>query len=116
MKRKWIMAAGLCVFITTAGIGCGAKNEESRAVIVEETGFSETEQTQENETFQENESAKENSQSQDNEQANKDEQTKDGDLTDLPGSEKGTEKLEGNVKSVGDGSAVIINLKTEQIT
>ena len=67
MKRKWIMAAGLCVFITTAGIGCGANNEESQAVTVERTGISETEQTQENEISQGDESTKENSQSQDSE-------------------------------------------------
>lgn len=36
MRKKWIMAAGLCVFIATAGIGCSAKEEEPQSVMVEE--------------------------------------------------------------------------------
>ena len=115
MKKKWIMAAGLCVFITTAGIGCGAKNEKPQAVTVEGTGISEAGQTQKDGISQSNESTKENSQSQDDEQVNTDEQVKDSDLIDSPGSEKATEELEGNVKSIGDGSAVIIKAITEEM-
>ena len=35
-------------------------------------------------------------------------------MADSSGSEKGTEELEGNVKSIGDGSAVIIRAITEE--
>lgn len=91
MRKKWIIAAGLCVFITTAGIGCGAKNEEPQAVTVEEIGLlPEVGQVQEDEISQSDKLTKENGQSQD-------------------------EKLEGNVKSIGDGSAVIIKAIIEEM-
>lgn len=115
MRKNWIMAAGLCVVITIAGVGCGAKNEEPQAVTVEEIGLPEAGQTQEDEISQSDESTKENSQSQDDEQVNTDEQAKDSDLTDSLGNENGTEELEGNVKSIGDGSAVIIKAITEEM-
>ena len=114
MKKKWMMAAGLCVFIITAGIGCGAKNEEPQAVTVEETGTSESEQTQKNEISQDGESTKENSQIQDSEKVNVDEPVEDGGLTDLSRGEKSAEKLEGNVKSIDDGSVVIIKTIIEE--
>lgn len=85
MRKKWIIAAGLCVFITTAGIGCGAKGEEPQTVTVEEISLPGAGQVQE-----------------------------DGDLTDSLEGEKNIEKLEGNVKSIGDGSAVIIRAITEE--
>lgn len=111
MRKKWIIAAGLCVFITTAGIGCGAKGEEPQTVTVEEISLPGAGQVQEDEISQSNESP---SQSQVSEQANTDEQVRDGDLTDSLEGEKNIEKLEGNVKSIGDGSAVIIRAITEE--
>lgn len=89
MRKKWIITAGLCVFITAAGIGCGIKGEEPQIVTVEEISLPEVGQVQEDEISQSDESTKENGQSQD-------------------------EKLEGNVKSIGDGSVVIIKAIIEE--
>lgn len=74
------------MFITTAGIGCGTKGEEPQTVTVEEISLPEVGQVQEDEISQSDEST---NQSQD-------------------------EKLEGNVKSIGDGSAVIIKAIIEE--
>lgn len=81
MRKKWIIAAGLCVVISIAGIGCSAKSEEPQTVTVEEIKFSETGQAQKDE---------------------------------IPESDELTEELEGIVKSVGDGNAVIIRAITEE--
>lgn len=86
MRKKWIIAAGLCVFIVTANIGCGSKGEEPQTVTVEEISLPGAGQVQE-----------------------------DGDLTDSSEGEKNIEKLEGNVKSIDDGSAVIIKAIIEEM-
>lgn len=107
MKRKWIMVAGLCVFITTTAIGCGTKGEDQQAVTVESADVSNNGQGQENELSQDD--ITENNQSENSGQAGNDDQQQG-----TKAAENKIEELEGNVKSIGDGSAVIIKAIIEE--
>lgn len=107
MKRKWIMVAGLCVFITTTAIGCGTKGEDQQAVTVESADVSNNGQGQENELSQDD--ITENNQSENSGQAGNDDQQQG-----TKAAENKIEELEGNVKSIGDSSAVIIKAIIEE--
>lgn len=107
MKRKWIMVAGLCVFITTTAIGCGTKGEDQQAVTVESADVSNNGQGQENELSQDD--ITENNQSENSGQAGNDDQQQS-----TKAAENKIEELEGNVKSIGDSSAVIIKAIIEE--
>lgn len=102
MKKNWIMAAGLCVLIATAGIGCGAKGEEQQAVTVEQEPLENgNEQSPEDDAAQGEETADADKQSENSEPAS--------------GPENGkTEQLDGNVRGIGDNGIVIIKTRTEE--
>lgn len=96
MRKNWIMAAGLCVFIVTSSVGCGAKGEEPQTVIVEE------ESTEEG-----------NEQPQGGETADADKQSESSEPASGPENSK-TEQLDGNVRGIGDNGIVIIKTRTEE--
>lgn len=101
MRKNWIMAAGLCLFIATAGIGCGAKGEEPQGVSVEQEPLEDgSGQSQEDDTIQ-------------GEETKADEQSKDSESVSEPGSGK-TEQLDGNVRGIGDNGIVIIKTRNEE--
>ena len=108
MKKNWILTTGLCIFIATAAIGCGTKGEEQQAVTVERADVSNDGQGQEDELPQDN--ITENSQSENSEQTGNDNQQQG-----MESAKNKIEELEGNVKSIGDGSAVIIKAIIEEM-
>lgn len=96
MRKNWIMAAGLCVFIVTSGVGCGAKGEEPQTVIVEE------EPTEDG-----------NEQPQGGDTADADKKSENGEPASEPENGK-IEQLDGNVRGIGDNGIVIIKTRTEE--
>lgn len=85
MRKKWIVVAGLCIFISTAGIGCGTKEENPGTAVIEPVNAEEQPQTDEQHSAPAKDSEK-----------------------------KETELLDGNVRGIGDNGIVIIKTRTEQ--
>lgn len=86
MKRNWTLATGLCIFLAIAGIGCSAKEDGGQEVTVEQAEIPDNEQEENN-------------------------QPKNEELS----GNKEIEILDGTVKSIGDGSLVLIKTKAEEI-
>ena len=113
MKKNWILTAGLCVFIVAAGVGCGAKEDGGQAVTVEQAevpdlGQEENGQTQGNDVSQGDEQESGQSQAGD--------ETKESNQPQDAGSSvnRETEMIDGNVKSIGNGSLILIKTTTEE--
>lgn len=96
MRKNWIMAAGLCVFIATTGIGCSAKEGEPQSVMVEQEPLEDG-----------------NEQPQGGETADADKQSENSEPDSGPENSK-TEQLDGNVRGIGDNGIVIIKTRTEE--
>lgn len=94
MRKKWMTAVGLSIFMVTAGAGCGAKEQDSQVAAIEQEPLEDGSEEQNEET--EKESA---------------------DLQQETGKpESGeTEQLDGNVRGIGDNGIVIIKVKTEEL-
>lgn len=94
MRKKWMAAVGLSIFMVTAGAGCGAKEQDSQVAAIEQEPLEDGSEEQNEET--EKESA---------------------DLQQETGKpESGeTEQLDGNVRGISDNGIVIIKVKTEEL-
>lgn len=98
MKKKWIAAVGLSVFMVTAGAGCGAKEQDSQVAAIEQEPLEDGSEEQNAETEEETEK----------ESADRQQETG------KPESGE-TEQLDGNVRGIGDNGIVIIKVKTEEL-
>ena len=98
MRKKWIAAVGLSVFMVTAGAGCGAKEQDSQVAAIEQEPLEDGSEEQNAETEEETEK----------ESADRQQETG------KPESGE-TEQLDGNVRGIGDNGIVIIKVKTEEL-
>ena len=98
MKKKWIAAVGLSVFMVTAGVGCGAKEQDSQVAAIEQEPLKDGSEEQNKETEEETEK----------ESADRQQETG------KPESGE-TKQLDGNVRGIGDNGIVIIKVKTEEL-
>ncbi len=98
MKKKWIAAVGLSVFMVIAGVGCGAKEQDSQVAAIEQEPLEDGSEEQNAETEEETEK----------ESADRQQETG------KPESGE-TEQLDGNVRGIGDNGIVIIKVKTEEL-
>lgn len=98
MRKKWIAAVGLSVFMVTAGAGCGAKEQDSQVAAIEQEPLKDGSEEQNKETEEETEK----------ESADRQQETG------KPESGE-TEQLDGNVRGIGDNGIVIIKVKTEEL-
>ncbi len=98
MKKKWIAAVGLSVFMVIAGVGCGAKEQDSQVAAIEQEPLEDGSEEQNAETEEETEK----------ESADRQQETG------KPESGE-TEQLNGNVRGIGDNGIVIIKVKTEEL-
>lgn len=98
MRKKWIAAVGLSVFMVTAGAGCGAKEQDSQVAAIEQEPLEDGSEEQNAETEEETEK----------ESADRQQETG------KPESGE-TEQLNGNVRGIGDNGIVIIKVKTEEL-
>ena len=98
MRKKWIAAVGLSVFMVTAGAGCGAKEQDSQVAAIEQEPLEDGSEEQNAETEEETEK----------ESADRQQETG------KPESGE-TEQLDGNVRGTGDNGIVIIKVKTEEL-
>lgn len=98
MRKKWIAAVGLSVFMVTAGVGCGAKEQDSQVAAIEQEPLKDGSEEQNKETEEETEK----------ESADRQQETG------KPESGE-TEQLDGNVRGIGDNGIVIIKVKTEEL-
>ncbi len=98
MRKKWIAAIGLSVFMVTAGAGCGAKEQDSQVAAIEQEPLEDGSEEQNAETEEETEK----------ESADRQQETG------KPESGE-TEQLDGNVRGIGDNGIVIIKVKTEEL-
>lgn len=96
MKKKWMAAIGLSVFMVTAGGGCAKEQDSQVASVKQEAG---DRGAQENSALQEDEVA--DAQSNDIEPTTDSESVK-------------TELLNGSVRGIGDNGIVIIKIKSEE--
>lgn len=98
MRKKWIAAVGLSVFMVIAGVGCGAKEQDSQVAAIEQEPLEDGSEEQNAETEEETEK----------ESADRQQETG------KPESGE-TEQLNGNVRGIGDNGIVIIKVKTEEL-
>ena len=98
MRKKWIAAVGLSVFMVTAGAGCGAKEQDSQVDAIEQEPLEDGSEEQNAETEEETEK----------ESADRQQETG------KPESGE-TEQLDGNVRGIGDNGIVIIKVRTEEL-
>lgn len=98
MRKKWIAAVGLSVFMVTAGAGCGAKEQDSQVAAIEQEPLEDGSEEQNAETEEETEK----------ESADRQQETG------KPESGE-TEQLNGNVRGIGDNGIVIIKVRTEEL-
>lgn len=98
MRKKWIAAVGLSVFMVTAGAGCGAKEQDSQVAAIEQEPLEDGSEEQNAETEEETEK----------ESADRQQETG------KPESGE-TEQLDGNVRGIGDNGIVIIKVRTEEL-
>ena len=98
MRKKWIAAVGLSVFMVTAGAGCGAKEQDSQVAAIEQEPLEDGSEEQNAETEEETEK----------ESADRQQETG------KPESGE-TEQLDGHVRGIGDNGIVIIKVKTEEL-
>ena len=85
MRKKWIAAVGLSVFMVTAGVGCGAKEQDSQVAAIEQEPLTDGSEEQNKETEEETEK----------ESADRQQETG------KPESGE-TKQLDGNVRGIGD--------------
>ena len=101
MKRKWIAAAGLSVFMIAAGVGC-AKEPDAQTVSVNQESLEDADkETGENSALQEKETDNANSQP-------------GGTIPAADSKSEKTEFLNGMVCGVSDDAIVIIKIETEE--
>lgn len=102
MKKKWIAAVGLSAFMVTAGVGCGAKEQDSQVAAIEQEPLEDGSEEQNKETEEETGAGAEK------------ESTDLQQETGKPESGE-TEQLDGNVRGIGDNGIVIIKVRTEEL-
>ena len=101
MKKKWIAAVVLSVFIVTIGAGCAKQQDAQVDAIKQESLKNEDRKTQENSALQGNEATDAKAQS-------------DGIEPTTGANSKTTEILDGNVRGIGDNGIVIIKTRLEE--
>ena len=101
MKKKWIAAVVLSVFIVTIGAGCAKQQDAQVYAIKQESLENEDRKTQENSALQGNEATDAKAQS-------------DGIEPTTGANSKTTEILDGNVRGIGDNGIVIIKTRLEE--
>lgn len=90
MRKKWI-TAGLCALIMAAGVGCGAKEQDTQAVTVERESVEDESGGQQKDSAPQEDGEQNSGFKQEN-----------------------TEQLDGNVRGIGDNGIVIIKTRTEE--